>query len=101
MSSSPRFTPPQSREQDASRQRSSTPQRQPSVNASPASSATASTTGNTLNLSRALDRPSLRLSGSLNLGTPVRKLIVRSDPSIVTCFDPADKELYDLWARKR
>ncbi|KAJ7507880.1 hypothetical protein B0H11DRAFT_2314748 [Mycena galericulata] len=32
-------------------------------------------------------------------GTPVsRKTLVRSDPSILTAFDPADRELYDLWA---
>ncbi|KAJ6599006.1 hypothetical protein DFH09DRAFT_902552, partial [Mycena vulgaris] len=31
-------------------------------------------------------------------GTPSRKNIVRSDPSILTAFDPADRELYDLWA---
>ncbi|KAJ7228628.1 hypothetical protein GGX14DRAFT_347009, partial [Mycena pura] len=33
-------------------------------------------------------------------GTPVKKTIVRSDPSILTAFDPADRELYDLWAPK-
>ncbi|KAI0677602.1 hypothetical protein C8Q78DRAFT_987908 [Trametes maxima] len=31
-------------------------------------------------------------------GTPARKVTIRADPSIVTCFDPADKELYELWA---
>ncbi|KAF9464495.1 hypothetical protein BDZ94DRAFT_1308005 [Collybia nuda] len=30
-----------------------------------------------------------------------RKLAVRSDPSLLTCFDPLDKELYDLWAPKK
>ncbi|GJE84224.1 hypothetical protein PsYK624_003000 [Phanerochaete sordida] len=29
-----------------------------------------------------------------------RKAIIRADPALVTCFDPADKELYDLWAPK-
>ncbi|KAK7060586.1 hypothetical protein VNI00_001352 [Paramarasmius palmivorus] len=34
-------------------------------------------------------------------GTPLsRKPVIRSDPSLLTCFDPADKELYDLWAPK-
>ncbi|KAJ7665554.1 hypothetical protein B0H17DRAFT_1336545 [Mycena rosella] len=33
-------------------------------------------------------------------GTPSRKNIVRSDPSILTAFDPADRELYELWAPK-
>lgn len=28
------------------------------------------------------------------------KLVIRGDPSLLTCFDPADKELYDLWAPK-
>ncbi|KAF8505771.1 hypothetical protein F5888DRAFT_1798740 [Russula emetica] len=27
-----------------------------------------------------------------------RKIVIRVDHSIATCFDPADKELYDLWA---
>ncbi|KAI0638168.1 hypothetical protein C8Q77DRAFT_1153837 [Trametes polyzona] len=31
-------------------------------------------------------------------GTPARKVTIRVDPALVTCFDPADKELYDLWA---
>ncbi|KAI0092848.1 hypothetical protein BDY19DRAFT_926687 [Irpex rosettiformis] len=97
------------------RQRSSTPlvsgspgPGQPVGNASPASSATASTTGNNLNLNfslRALDRgPFLRLghsTNSMNFSPPIRKPVIRSDPSIITCFDPADKELYDLWAPKR
>ncbi|KAJ7754254.1 hypothetical protein DFH07DRAFT_823436 [Mycena maculata] len=33
-------------------------------------------------------------------GTPSRKTLMRSDPSILTTFDPADRELYDLWAPK-
>ncbi|KAF5363818.1 hypothetical protein D9756_000434 [Leucocoprinus leucothites] len=32
---------------------------------------------------------------------PQRQLYVRADPTLLTCFDPADKELYDLWAPKR
>ncbi|KAJ6515830.1 hypothetical protein C8R45DRAFT_1086982 [Mycena sanguinolenta] len=31
-------------------------------------------------------------------GTLAKKTLVRSDPSILTAFDPADRELYDLWA---
>ncbi|KAL5527226.1 hypothetical protein ACEPAG_6017 [Sanghuangporus baumii] len=31
---------------------------------------------------------------------PKRRLIIRADPTLVSCFDPADKELYDLWAPK-
>ncbi|RDB22660.1 hypothetical protein Hypma_010109 [Hypsizygus marmoreus] len=33
--------------------------------------------------------------------TPSRHVIVRSDPSLPSCFDKADKELYDLWAPKK
>ncbi|KAF8914696.1 hypothetical protein CPB85DRAFT_1433686 [Mucidula mucida] len=33
------------------------------------------------------------------LNTPNRKTI-RSDPALLTCFDPSDRELYDLWAPK-
>ncbi|KAF9453086.1 hypothetical protein P691DRAFT_782445 [Macrolepiota fuliginosa MF-IS2] len=32
---------------------------------------------------------------------PRREVYVRSDPTLLTCFDPVDKELYDLWAPKR
>ncbi|KAG7096891.1 hypothetical protein E1B28_004297 [Marasmius oreades] len=40
-------------------------------------------------------------SSSVSPGTPIsRKPVIRSDPSIITSFDPADKELYDLWAPK-
>ncbi|KAI0650793.1 hypothetical protein C8Q79DRAFT_1007025 [Trametes meyenii] len=34
-------------------------------------------------------------------GTPARKVAIRADPSIVTCFDPADRELYELWAPRQ
>ncbi|KAI0796687.1 hypothetical protein C8Q75DRAFT_802372 [Abortiporus biennis] len=39
-------------------------------------------------------------SGVIDLGTPPKTLVVRTDHSLVTCFDPQDKELYDLWAPK-
>ncbi|CAE6491663.1 unnamed protein product [Rhizoctonia solani] len=29
-----------------------------------------------------------------------QKIVIRSDPALLTCFDPKDKELYDLWAPK-
>ncbi|KAH7887688.1 hypothetical protein F5I97DRAFT_1926109 [Phlebopus sp. FC_14] len=32
--------------------------------------------------------------------TGSRKSTIRSDPALVTCFDPADRRLYDLWAPK-
>ncbi|KAH9999877.1 hypothetical protein BJV77DRAFT_1064041 [Russula vinacea] len=35
-----------------------------------------------------------------SLVTHTRKIVIRVDHSIATCFDPADKELYDLWAPK-
>jgi hypothetical protein len=41
-------------------------------------------------------RPIVR-SLPVNLNTP-RKIIIRSDIALVTCFDPADTELYTLWA---
>ena len=37
----------------------------------------------------------------ISTAPPPRQLVIRSDPALVTCFDPADKELYDLWAPKR
>ena len=35
-----------------------------------------------------------------NVGAHTRKIAIRVDHSIATCFDPADKELYDLWVPK-
>ncbi|KAI9574629.1 hypothetical protein HD554DRAFT_2166095 [Boletus coccyginus] len=29
-----------------------------------------------------------------------RKITIRSDPALLTCFDAADKQLYDLWVPK-
>ncbi|KAF8138517.1 hypothetical protein EV363DRAFT_1445363 [Boletus edulis] len=29
-----------------------------------------------------------------------RKITIRSDPALLTCFDVADKQLYELWAPK-
>ncbi|KAN0132686.1 hypothetical protein V8E53_009702 [Lactarius tabidus] len=34
------------------------------------------------------------------LAAHTHKVSIRVDHSIATCFDPADKELYDLWAPK-
>ncbi|KAF9652167.1 hypothetical protein BDM02DRAFT_3183889 [Thelephora ganbajun] len=28
----------------------------------------------------------------------VKRAVLKADPALLTCFDPADKELYDLWA---
>ncbi|KAJ6536629.1 hypothetical protein B0H10DRAFT_1751343, partial [Mycena sp. CBHHK59/15] len=41
-------------------------------------------------------RSALRATYTPGSGTPSRKTLVRSDPSILTAFDPADRELYDL-----
>ncbi|KZT74369.1 hypothetical protein DAEQUDRAFT_190075 [Daedalea quercina L-15889] len=50
-------------------------------------------------------RPSIPLSVSSALAasfdTPGGKIQIRADPALVTCFDPSDKELYDLWAPRR
>ena len=35
-----------------------------------------------------------------NFGAHTSKVAIRVDHSIATCFDPTDKELYDLWAPK-
>ncbi|KAK7061777.1 hypothetical protein R3P38DRAFT_675344 [Favolaschia claudopus] len=45
-------------------------------------------------------RSVLRAAYTPATGTPARRTLVRSDPSILTAFDPADRELYDLWAPK-
>ena len=49
-----------------------------------------------LESSRALYRPIATSAQA----TPARKAIVRADASLFTCFDPTDKELYDLWVPK-
>ncbi|KAI0081755.1 hypothetical protein K474DRAFT_1703605 [Panus rudis PR-1116 ss-1] len=38
---------------------------------------------------------------AVDIGTSTRKITIRSDPAMITCFDPADKELYDLWAPRQ
>ncbi|KAJ6539402.1 hypothetical protein B0H19DRAFT_1178842 [Mycena capillaripes] len=45
-------------------------------------------------------RSAFRATFTPATGTPAKKTLVRSDPSILTAFDPADRELYDLWAPK-
>ncbi|TFK75852.1 hypothetical protein BDN72DRAFT_831294 [Pluteus cervinus] len=46
-------------------------------------------------------RSSLQNIVSVATATPARRRQVRSDPALLTCFDPADQELYALWAPKR
>ncbi|KIY74068.1 hypothetical protein CYLTODRAFT_448274 [Cylindrobasidium torrendii FP15055 ss-10] len=36
----------------------------------------------------------------IGVATPGKK-VIRTDPAMLTCFDPADRELYDLWAPTR
>ncbi|KAI0832398.1 hypothetical protein BC628DRAFT_1309269 [Trametes gibbosa] len=67
--------------------------------ASPTSS-TISNLSRILEPSRSLYRP-IPVAPASTFATPARKVVIRSDPSLVTCFDPADKELYDLWAPKQ
>jgi hypothetical protein len=38
------------------------------------------------------------LGQSTSLAVAPRGITIRVDPALATCFDPADKELYDLWA---
>ncbi|KAJ7682746.1 hypothetical protein DFH06DRAFT_1464389 [Mycena polygramma] len=45
-------------------------------------------------------RSAFRTTFTPATNTPVKKTLLRSDPSILTVFDPADYELYDLWAPK-
>ncbi|KAI0053562.1 hypothetical protein FA95DRAFT_1600710 [Auriscalpium vulgare] len=53
----------------------------------------------TSTLSSLTDRSS-RAQGFGGTGTAGSKRIIRADPALVSCFDPADKELYDLWVSK-
>ncbi|PIL37132.1 hypothetical protein GSI_00824 [Ganoderma sinense ZZ0214-1] len=63
-----------------------------------------STTVSSPSVSRIFDRPLYRAvtsQPSSAMGTPARKVIIRADPTLFTCFDPVDKDLYDLWAPKQ
>src|SRR6266550_2854267 len=65
---------------------------QPGNNASPTSTYSETTeTAFRLN-----DRSALHAVLATPLTPPARRVVMRSDPSLLTCFDPADKELYDL-----
>jgi hypothetical protein len=39
----------------------------------------------------------LRVHPSAGFLSNPRKITIRSDPTLLTCFDPADKQLHDLW----
>jgi len=38
------------------------------------------------------------IPSALDMPANVRRVTLKMDPGLLTCFDPADKELYDLWA---
>lgn len=38
------------------------------------------------------------IAGTLDTPANVKRATLRADPALLTCFDPADRELYDLWA---
>ncbi|EPQ59430.1 hypothetical protein GLOTRDRAFT_91027 [Gloeophyllum trabeum ATCC 11539] len=42
-----------------------------------------------------------QFSASQNSSSTPARTVIRSDPTMITTFDPADRELYDLWAPKR
>ncbi|TEB35701.1 hypothetical protein FA13DRAFT_1788313 [Coprinellus micaceus] len=81
---------------------SSTPPRgtaSPNVNDSPTSTLSQSTSRiNNIRLDASTPYRSVFSSGTAAYG---RQTVVRADPALLTCFDPADKELYDLWAPRR
>lgn len=84
---------------------------QSSLRARNAGSATAGDSGSnaspTSTYSESTEHPLRLYNGSRTSGfatpfvTPARRPLLRTDPTLLTCFDPADKELYDLWAPKR
>ncbi|EAU84834.2 hypothetical protein CC1G_00353 [Coprinopsis cinerea okayama7 len=65
-----------------------------SLNDSPTSTFTASSS------SRFDTSRSYRNIFASSTTTPTRQVVIRADPSLITCFDPADRELYDLLLRK-
>ncbi|KAF4619767.1 hypothetical protein D9613_005025 [Agrocybe pediades] len=72
-------------------------------NESPTStlSETSSRPGNRFNLDTQRDGIFNINNGFANSAGTARRVVIRSDPSMLTCFDPADKELYNLWAPRR
>ncbi|KAF8195829.1 hypothetical protein K438DRAFT_1968323 [Mycena galopus ATCC 62051] len=64
-------------------------------NDSPTSTLSESTS---FRFSDSASRSAFRTTFTPAAGTPAQKTFVRSDPSILTAFDPADRELYNLWA---
>ncbi|KAF5390672.1 hypothetical protein D9757_002744 [Collybiopsis confluens] len=74
------------------------------LRASPGSTLSGSPPLNTSlhSLTREASRTSLRSMLAGSMSTPNgRKPAIRVDPSMLTCFDAADRELYDLWVPKK
>ena len=38
------------------------------------------------------------IPSTLDTPASVKRVGLKPDPALLTCFDPTDKELYDLWA---
>ncbi|KAL1694532.1 hypothetical protein GGG16DRAFT_110237 [Schizophyllum commune] len=76
----------------------STPARPQAANpTSPTQSTFSETSG--INLQPATSTPRSVFRGTAStFATPSSSVRIRADPSIATCFDPSDKELYALWA---
>ncbi|KAF8621681.1 hypothetical protein AX15_007694 [Amanita polypyramis BW_CC] len=74
-----------------------TGQGDPGANVSPTSTYSESTE----NAFRLNDRSTLQSIFATPFTPPVRKALLRSDPSLSTCFDPTDTELYNLWVPRR
>ncbi|KAF8076466.1 hypothetical protein FPV67DRAFT_1664728 [Lyophyllum atratum] len=72
------------------------------VNHSPDQSSTTMSGSTPPNASRMNDIPrsTFRNIFTSSTKTPKGHIVARSDPSLLTCFDPQDKELYDLWVPK-
>ncbi|KAG5732366.1 hypothetical protein E4T56_gene11506 [Termitomyces sp. T112] len=51
-----------------------------------------------INQPNEIPRSTLRSIFTPYASAPEKRFYVRSDPSLLTCFDPRDKELYELWA---
>ena len=39
-----------------------------------------------------------RIPNALDTPASGKRVTLKADPALLTCFDPADKELYELWA---
>lgn len=37
------------------------------------------------------------IPSALDTPASIKRVALKTDPALLTCFDPADKELYDLW----